>query len=105
MEISYPLHEKESKIEYKEPKELKVKEAQTEIESKVDHERIKEPKELQEKEAQIANQKLKLSSKLGSLTRVQPINRSSIMKGEKISRGIFMSSQHSINEFKHCLQI
>ena len=44
MEISYPLHEKESKIEYKEPKELKVKEAQTEIESKVDHERIKETK-------------------------------------------------------------
>ena len=74
-----------------------------EIEYKVDHERIKEPKELQEKEAQTANQKLKLSTKLG--TRVQPINRSSIMKGEKISRGIFMSSQHSINEFKHCLQI
>ena len=70
MEISSPLHE---------------------IEYKVDHERIKEPKELQEKEAQTANQKLKLSTKLDSLPRVQPINRSSIMKGEKISKGIFMS--------------
>ena len=84
---------------------VQEKEAQTEIEYKVDHERIKEPKELQEKEDKTANQKLKLSTKLGSLPRVQPINRSSIMKGEKISRGIFMSSQHSINEFKHCLQI
>ena len=104
MEISPPLHEKESKIEYKEPKELKVKEAQTEIEYKVDHERIKEPKELQEKEAQTANQKLKLSTRLGSLPRVQPISRSSIMKSEKISKAISMFSQHSINEFKHCLQ-
>ena len=104
MEISPPLHEKESKIEYKEPKELKVKEAQTEIEYKVDHERIKESKKLQEKEAQTANQKLKLSTKLGSLPRVQPISRSSIIKGEKSSKGIFVSSQHSIDEFKNCLQ-
>ena len=78
MEISSPLHEKESEIEYK-----------------VEHERIKEPKELQEKEAQTANQKLKLSTKLDSLPRVQPIKRRSIIKGEKISKGIFMSSKHS----------
>ena len=97
MEISSPLHERKSKIEYKEPKELKVKDAQTEIEYKVDHERIKKPKELQEKEVQTTNQKLKLSTKLGNLPRVQPINRSSIIKGEKSSKGIFVSSQHSIN--------
>ena len=72
MEISSPLHETDSEIEYK-----------------VDRERIKEPKELQEKEAQTVNQKLKLSTKLDSLPRVQPINRSSIIKGEKISKGIF----------------
>ena len=88
MEVSSQIHEGEFEIEYK-----------------VDHERVKEPKKLQEKEAKTANQKLKLSTKLGSLPRVQPINRSSIMKGEKISKGIFMSAQHSINEFKHCLQI
>ena len=74
MEISSPLHE---------------------IEYKVD----------QEKEAKTANQKLKLStSKLDSLPRVQPISRSSIIKGEKSSKGIFVSSQHSIDEFKNCLQ-
>ena len=87
MEISSPLNERKSEIEYK-----------------VGHERIKEPKELQEKEAQTANQKLKLSTKLDSLPRLQPINRSSIIKGEIISKGIFMSSKHSKNEFKNCLQ-
>ena len=65
-----------------------------EIEYKVD----------QEKEAKTANQKLKLSTKLDSLPRVQPISRSSIIKGEKSSKGIFVSSQHSIDEFKNCLQ-
>ena len=88
MEISSPVHERESEIEYE-----------------VDHEKTKEPKELKEKEAQTANQKLKkLSTKLGRLPRVQPIKSCSIIKGEKNSKGIFMSSQHSINEFKNCLQ-
>ena len=114
MEISSLLHEIEYKVDHeriKEPKELQEKEAQTanqklksKIEYKVDHERIKEPKGLQEKEAKTANQKLKLSTKLGSLPRVQPISRSSIIKGEKSSKGIFVSSQHSIDEFKNCLQ-
>ena len=87
MEVSSPLHQGEFEIEYK-----------------VDHERIKEPKELQEKEAQTANQKLKLSTKLDSFPKLHPINRSSIIKGEIISKGIFMSSKHSKNEFKNCLQ-
>ena len=83
METSSPVHERESEIEYK-----------------VDHEETKEPKELQEKESQTANQKSKVSTKLDRLPRVQPIKRRSRIKGEKISKGIFMSSQHSINEFK-----
>ena len=135
METSSQVHERESEIEYKvdhektkEPKELQEKEAHTAnqklklstklgrlprvwpikkpsiIVYKVDHEETKEPKELQEKEAQTANQKFKLSTKLDRLPRVQPIKRRSIIKGMKISKGIFMSSQHSINEFKNCLQ-
>ena len=87
MEISSPVHERESEIEYK-----------------VDHEKTKEPQELKEKEAQTANQKLKLSTKFGRLPRVQPTKRRSLIKGEKISKGIFMSLQHSINEFKKYLQ-
>ena len=128
METSSPVHERESEIKYKvdhkkpkKNKELNEKEAQTanqklklshklggsprvqpikrrsKIQYKVDHEETKEPKELQEKEAQIANQKLKQSTKLGRLPRVKSIKRGSIIKGEKNSKGIFMSSQQSIN--------
>ena len=80
MEMSSPFCEMESKTEYK-----------------LDHERSKEVKKLQEKEAKIANQKLKLQKKLGHLPSVQPIKSHSIIKGEKILKGVFVSPQHSKN--------
>ena len=78
MEISSPFCERESETEYK-----------------LDHERTKEAKELKEKDAKTANKKLNLQNKLGRLPRVQPIKRHSIIKGEKILKGVFMSTQHS----------
>ena len=97
MELSSPFHENDAQIEYK-----------------VDHEGTREPKELQEKKAQTPNQNLKLSTQLDhfsrtlqqkpKLTRLQKIKRHSIPKGGKVSKGIFMSSQNAINEFKLSLQ-
>ena len=76
---------------------------ESETEYKVDHEKTKEVKKLQKKEAKIANQKIKLQKKLGHLPSVQPIKSHSIIKGEKISKGVFVSPQHS--KYPKCVTI